>query len=91
MISAPNPNCSAGRLGWLTSHKAKPEDSTAISSENAVRARSYPKSMGKLKASMPMKCIDHTPMPMANAPPPIHRQAARPLAVAMRPVRSRAV
>ena len=40
MISAPNASCCHGRLGWLTSHKAKPEDNTAISSENAVRARS---------------------------------------------------
>ncbi|MNI48940.1 hypothetical protein D3C73_1035310 [compost metagenome] len=62
-----------------------------ISSDSMVMERSYPRSMGNLKASMPMKCIDHTPTPMANAPPAVHQCTARPLAVAIRPVRSSAV
>ncbi|MNT58153.1 hypothetical protein D3C72_1955710 [compost metagenome] len=40
---------------------------------------------------MPIKCIDQIPVPMASAPPAIHRYTARPLAVVIRPVRSRAV
>ncbi|MNY66669.1 hypothetical protein D3C86_2041350 [compost metagenome] len=62
-----------------------------ISSDSKVMGRSYPRSIGNLNASMPMKCIDHTPTPMANAPPAVHQCTARPLAVAMRPVRSSAV
>ncbi|MCY1373894.1 hypothetical protein D9M69_611950 [compost metagenome] len=44
-----------------------------------------------MNASMPIKCIDQMPMPMATAPPAVHKCTARPLAVAMRPVRSSAV
>ncbi|MNJ49159.1 hypothetical protein D3C77_443770 [compost metagenome] len=91
MISAPKPSWIQGKVGWLTSHRAKPDDSPAISNDSKVRVRSYPNEIGRLKASMPMKCIDQIPKPMANAPPLIHRYTARPLAVAMRPVRSSAV
>ena len=35
--------------------------------------------------------LDHTPTPIANAPPVIHTYTARPLAVARRPARSSAV
>ncbi|MNQ64030.1 hypothetical protein D3C85_784340 [compost metagenome] len=32
--------------------------------------------MGRLKASMPTKCMDQIPMPMANAPPASQYRAA---------------
>ena len=72
MINAPNANCHAGKRGWFTSHNAKPLDSTAINSDSAVIPRSKPRANGKRNASMPMKCIDHTPTPIAMAPPAIH-------------------
>lgn len=36
MISAPNSNCHSGSRGWLTSHRAKPQDRIEISSDKAV-------------------------------------------------------
>ncbi|KAG1467096.1 hypothetical protein G6F57_013154 [Rhizopus arrhizus] len=48
--------------------------------------------MGRLKASMPMKCIDQMPRPMAKPPPSRHHQAAPlPGAVTVRPAIASAV
>ncbi len=40
--------------------------------------------MGSENASMPMKCIDQMPLPIAMAPPACHRRAEAVLAAASR-------
>ncbi len=73
MIKAPSANCQAGKRGWLTSQSAKPQEITAINNDSAVIPMSKPRANGRRSANMPMKCMDHTPTPIANAPPAIHR------------------
>jgi hypothetical protein len=41
----------------------------AMNSEAMVVGMSYARAMGSEKASMPMKCIDQIPLPIASAPP----------------------
>ena len=47
--------------------------------------------IGRLKASIPMKCMDQMPMPIENAPPISQSWAERPLEAVMRVARSSAV
>jgi len=42
----------------------------AMARETSVIATLYERAIGSEKASMPMKCIDQMPQPMATAPPP---------------------
>ena len=42
----------------------------AMNSEVTVVGMSYASAIGSEKASMPTKCIDQMPLPMAKAPPP---------------------
>ncbi len=75
----------------VTVSKAKPETTIAISIEAMVIPMSYAIGTGRLKASMPMKCIDQMPIPMANAPPRSQDTAAAPVDAVMREARSSAV
>ncbi len=62
----------------LVIQSANPETTMAIASEPRVIAMLYDKGIGKDRASMPMKCIDQMPQPMATAPPPTHRRIDEP-------------
>ena len=50
---------------------------TAGTSEKSVVGTSYASGTPRWKASMPTKCIDQMPMPIANAPEISHTRAAR--------------
>src|SRR5690606_21003351 len=45
---------------------------TENASDTAVSVASYPTGMGSSKASIPIKCMDHTPTPIDKAPPHHH-------------------
>ena len=60
--------------GLFAMPKAKPEMMMAMSSEARVVGMSYARAMGSEKASMPMKCIDQMPLPIASAPPMSHNR-----------------
>src|SRR5262245_4432077 len=47
--------------------------------------------MGRLSASIPMKCMDQMPVPMETAPPASHARAAAPLEAVILEARSSAV
>src|SRR5215213_628444 len=51
----------------------------------------YVTSVGRLKANIPVKCIDQIPMPMANAPLVSQTTRDRPCAAVTRPATSSAV
>src|SRR5688572_16203924 len=74
-----------------TVYSANPETTTAISSESSVIGRSNAIGMGSSNASMPMKCMDQMPAPMAKAPQTSQYQERFSLADATRPARSSAV
>src|SRR5882757_1301225 len=63
----------------------------ATTSERMVNPMSYDIGIGITKASMPMKCIDHIPPPIAIAAATSHGQCASPRAALTCPPRSRAV
>src|SRR6476646_7498570 len=87
------PAARRGKLRELrvTASSAKPETAIAISIEPSVMAMSYDMAMGSRNASMPMKCIDQMPMPIAKAPPSSQETAAAPEEAMMRDARSSAV
>src|ERR1700761_6850019 len=70
---------------------ANAESAIAIASDRAVIHGAYPMGTGRLKASMPMKCIDQMPMPIATDPPTSHHLDAFPWASVTRPAISSAV
>src|SRR3569833_4463624 len=79
MAEMPTPRRMAPRLrgaklirGLFAIPKAKPEMMMAMSSDATVVGMSYARAMGSEKASMPMKCIDQMPLPIASAPPMSH-------------------
>ena len=63
----------------------------AITSVPIVLATSYASEMGSENASMPMKCIDQIPPPIAIAPPPSQRRADERFAFDTRTARTSAV
>src|SRR5258708_38874575 len=65
-------------------YKAKPETTIAMNIDSSVVSTSYAMGIGRLNASMPMKCMDQMPMPMAKAPPSSQEAAAAPVEAAMR-------
>ncbi len=75
----------------LAIHSAKPDTAMEMASETSVMPMSYDSGTGSEKASMPMKCIDQMPQPMAAAPPTIHNLGEEPFARATRDARLRAV
>src|ERR1700679_1425136 len=75
-----------------TRQSANAESAIAIASDRAVIHGSYPIGTGRLNASIPTKCIDQMPMPMATDPPASHHHLEDcPCAPAIRPAISRAV
>ncbi len=78
-------------FGRAAIHNAKPEVSIAITSEAIVLGTSYARGMGSENASMPMKCIDQIPPPIATAPPPSQRRADERFAFDTRTARLSAV
>src|SRR5688572_21568060 len=59
--------------------------------DNTVSGTSYPIGMGRLNASIPMKCIAQIPVPIETAPPINQTRAESPLDAVTRVARSRAV
>src|ERR1700722_3212780 len=53
----------------LASHRANQEADTAIKRDRPVNGTSYDMGTGVRNESMPTKCIDQIPHPMAAAPP----------------------
>ncbi len=91
MTMAPTASRSRPICGRLEIARAKPDTAMAIASEAAVIVMSYDRGMGREKASMPMKCIDQMPHPMATAPPSTQIRADRSLDRPTREDRLRAV
>src|SRR5690606_22056435 len=89
--NAPPINLDVGSSGRLTSHSASAEATIGSSHDSAVIQKSYPIGIGSLNASMPMKCIDQIPVPIAIAPPISQAMAVRPDADATRPAMLSAV
>jgi hypothetical protein len=77
-------------VGRVTVCSAKPEMMTAMSNDAAVIGRSKAIGIGRCSASIPMKCIDQMPVPMAQAPPISQYLAVRGDAAVRRLARSRA-
>src|SRR6185437_13228816 len=75
----------------LARASAKPDTAMAISSEVTVMGMLYASGIGSEKASIPMKCMDQMPEPMATAPPMAQRRAAGPFERATRDARFSAV
>jgi hypothetical protein len=75
----------------LASAKANAEVITAMNSEAIVVGMLYARAIGSEKASMPMKCIDQTPLPIASAPPMSHSLDGTPFERATRADKRRAV
>src|SRR4051812_1799463 len=71
---APRLRCGKLICGLFAMPKAKPEMTMAMSSEARVVGMSYARAIGSEKASMPMKCIDQMPLPIASAPPMSHNR-----------------
>ena len=67
--SRANPRCAP-----LESLMATPEVTIAIARDKSVVGTSYRRGIGNEKASMPMKCMDQMPIPIANAPPRSHHR-----------------
>ncbi len=67
--SAPAERCTKLIRGLFAILKANAEVIIAMNSEVIVVGMSYARAIGSEKASMPMKCIDQMPQPMASAPP----------------------
>ena len=86
------PTASRARLtrGWLVKESANPDTAIAITSEAIVIGMSYDRRIGSERASIPMKCMDQMPHPMATAPPKAHSRDW-PLARATREDRPSAV
>jgi hypothetical protein len=61
-----------------------PAAKTPAKSESNTVGQSYSTGMGKLKASIPVKCIDQTPIPIAMAPPVSQTDRVQPLATVIR-------
>src|SRR5580692_4882856 len=72
MIVAENDSWTMLISGLLATDSANPEMAMAMTREAIVRPRSYVRGIGSEKASMPMKCIDQMPQPIASAPPTTH-------------------
>src|SRR6202521_5749116 len=53
----------------LVTYRANPDAATAIRRDRPVIGMSYDTVIGMRNESMPMKCIDQMPDPMAAAPP----------------------
>src|ERR1700732_4938046 len=53
----------------LVTYRANPDAATAIRRDRPVIGTSYDTVIGMRNESMPMKCIDQMPDPMAAAPP----------------------
>jgi hypothetical protein len=49
-------------------YSAIPDATTAHTMDRAVVVTSYCTAIGRFKANMPTKCIDHMPTPMARLP-----------------------
>src|SRR6185312_10828587 len=77
--------------GRLARASAKPDTAMAITSEVRVIGMLYASGMGSEKASMPMKCMDQMPEPIATAPPTAQMRAAGPFERATRDARLNAV
>jgi hypothetical protein len=58
--------------GLFASASANAAVIMAMNSEATVVGMSYARAIGSDKASMPMKCIDQIPLPVASAPPEGH-------------------
>src|ERR1700761_9706549 len=67
----------------LTVARAKRDARMASASDATVALISYPTAMGKVKAIMPIKCIDHIPIPMAQALPASQTNRQRLLTTAL--------
>ena len=61
----------------LATASAIADTATAAIHESNVRNLVYPSAMGNENASMPTKCMDQMPVPMATEPP-IHQDRATP-------------
>src|SRR6266403_4700599 len=82
----------SGDAPWrLMTKKAPPVTTIATTSERGVNPMSYDNGIGTTTASMPMKCIDHTPPPITIAAATSHTRRASPRAAPTCPPRSRAV
>src|SRR5882757_6399368 len=82
----------SGDAPWrLMTKKAPPVTTIATTSERVVNPMSYDNGIGTTTASMPMKCIDHTPPPITIAAATSHTRRASPRAAPTCPPRSRAV
>ena len=55
--------------------RENPDVMIAIASDTRVVGTLYASGIGNEKASMPMKCMDQMPTPMATAPIPTHIRA----------------
>ncbi len=91
MTVAPTASRVSPTCGRLAIESAKTETKMAITSDAMVIVMSYESGIGSEKASMPMKCIDQIPQPMAAPPPRTQMRAEWPLARATREDRLRAV
>src|SRR3954468_2037088 len=98
MAQMPRPMATAPRArrvsvicGGLAMESAKPEMAMAIASDARVVPTSYDSEIGRENASMPTKCIDQMPQPIATAPPVSHRRAGRWFALDTREERLSAV
>jgi hypothetical protein len=85
MAEIPPPSNSAPSERWkmlirgvFAIARASAEVIIAMNSEVTVVGMSYARAMGSEKASMPMKCIDQIPLPMASAPPSSHSRDSAP-------------
>src|ERR1700678_4003264 len=76
MAEMPPPSSNAPAERWtklirgrLAMPKANAEVTIAMNSEVTVVGKSYESAIGSEKASMPIKCIDQMPQPIASEPP----------------------